>query len=241
VDTITNFISSKEVISACLFIITIFSAYHTWKFRTYGQIEAKLAKLPKLSEIEHAIENAKNSSEFEFHQRKEDLGRLMEFAKKTSLVTSKIKKISEECINNALELHRRCGEDSDGFTIANYLKNNRQIDNTEINSLIDEISAMHTIHLEEYEGISEFNKRFYEWGISVSEVSKFNTQFENKIRDNFFQFSDSEKISKNIILQMNERNEKINNIRFPMFEALSNLNKSLSNISKSIKKQNNFA
>ncbi|QUM85975.1 hypothetical protein [Moritella sp. 28] len=58
-ETIINFLSSKEVVSACVFITTVFSMYFTWKFRTYGTIKAKIEMLPELTEIEATLAGAK--------------------------------------------------------------------------------------------------------------------------------------------------------------------------------------
>ncbi|EDM65934.1 hypothetical protein PE36_08031 [Moritella sp. PE36] len=253
---IINFILMPEVMVVAIAILTIYSFYWKWKFRTYGTIDAKLEKLDKLEEIEKKLALAKfdvqmerldeildlekvkaigsGSVDFEYHQRKEDLERLMEFSKKINLVNSKIISNCRKSAQNTVDLHEACFNDNNSFTINNYIKHNPDVDDTEADLLFNEIAVMYTIYFKEYGEEFDFHRHFKDWKLKVLAVRTFDTEFITTIRG-AFDGSESTIIGDNIISHIDTRNNKINGVIIPMNTSLSYVNVSFGQIGSAIK------
>jgi hypothetical protein len=155
-----KFIGDYLTAPLCLVIIAYLGFFKA-KFRTYGNIEAKLQKLDKLEKIECSINDIKNNSEFDYWKRKSDLERLEKFAFMTLNV--------EETITDAYEnlsktIHLIAHEilKSDGATDFRYVFDKYPLPDWFSNKVKHEAITMYSIYYIQYE-CDEFHGAFNEW------------------------------------------------------------------------------
>lgn len=182
--------------SVCIFILTIFSGFFTWKFRTYGTIEAKIQKLPELTEIEKSLANAKNSSEFEYWKKRGDSEKIISFSKKIIEANLMCIDISYLASSSLTAFCNESIHDEFQHNLANFDQKVRREDRLFFN-LLDQIEIEFILYFEKYD--SEFNNKYYIWRSEVNELHVMTDTFVEKARAHV----------KNIDHYISERNELI--------------------------------
>lgn len=153
-------IATPSIVTGGTIVFGAYFGYFRKKFATYGYIEAKFEKIPKLSEIERSIANAKNSSEFEYHIQKEKLIHFAALVKKIRSMDSFLMNYCSNMHTNANGFACKSNEYPEYFTYENYKKDMYQSD--DFFERFDEIELDFIMYIEVLDD-EDFNNSFCNW------------------------------------------------------------------------------
>lgn len=199
-DTFLSFLASKEIISACLFVLTIFSGYFAYKFKTYGDIDAKLekldkldmiekrltgakiegqlAKIDKLEDIAKAQANGKTSVEFDYQKRKDDSDRLVEFGEDILNSFEMNREINSQ-LNTKLGLNGRTENkafvlQSDYFTVSVINDLEKSLKSDDYYKLMSLVKVKYMVYFSKYD--DDFNEVFDNWQNAMNTLNMRRTK-----------------------------------------------------------------
>jgi len=179
---------TPSILTGGTIVIGAYLGYFKKKFATYGDIEAKLQKLPELEDISRAQATGQHSAEFEYYKMKNDFDKLSEFTRQVGEYTFKIDDLIHQRIKKREEIVNRWSE--------NHFNNDdlTPIDSSpmqEITQWIRETKLIYILHLKKYRH-DKFDREYQLWtegNLTRIESDtlyslRFNVIVDSKIPDN---------------------------------------------------------
>ena len=250
-------VAAPSITTGGFIVVGAYFGYFKKKFATYGDIDAKLEKLDKLEKIERRLESAKfnvqiermeeilsiekkksknnRSIEFEYHRRKEDLDKIIDFGLKISESRILINDFCGKTFDQIIRLNDKCLKEPDGYNIRNLIDYYPPHTSKEIESLISEISLRYNVYFKDYDVDLEFSSKYLDWHINSLQLMRFNGRFIKSVETAFRGNDSSEKIKADIMEAISKRNHEISNFVERLDDSERELLTSFINIAREIK------
>jgi hypothetical protein len=215
-------------------ILIAYLGFFKSKFKTYGELEAKLQQLDKLEEIEKSLNNIKNNSEFDYWKRKSDLERLERFAFITLDVKKVITKAYEDLFSKLMNIKRDIisSEKSSNFK---YLFDKYALhDDAFENRIRTEAQIMYSIYYSRYES-DEFHAAFHDWSEAVYNIEENFHEYLLAIQDVAAQEKNKKETLESISQAARKYLTKRKSLRRDFYTANDALHNSFELISKAIR------
>lgn len=230
---ILSFIGTEFIIPLTI-IMSIYLGYFKAKFKGYGDIDAKLQKLPKLTEIESALSSAKvqaellvkhehqeliseiektiakskNSSEFEYWKRKADIEKVEAFAFKISEASREAKDVCDNSFNLMIKIYDDLFDGDSNLDIPSLtVKHGSLIDSSRAYEMY-KADILFKIYFEDY-SCEKFNEAYRSWLVEIISFNEKNMGYSQSIIKNLINIKDAKEASLEVSKVLVKRNNEL--------------------------------